>query len=567
MRRAFAMWAAVLAASFHFGTLACAQEPNGAAASSSAGVAATKEQTCRVSGVVVKMADGTPLKNAIVQLTSNEDQGHTIAARTGADGTFALINIPAGKYGLVVSRSGYVAAEYGQQKPSDPGAMLSLSPGQEKKSLLFKLMPAAVIAGRVLDEDGEPMQHSQVTAAKEVYNQGRRTLATRAMASTDDLGQFRLFGLAPGRYFVSAMDPQWRNPIGDREFLPASQRGQERGSTKTYYPGTADPAKAAAISVREGEEVPGADIILRVVPVFRVRGRVFNQAAQKGGMGVNLQLSPRVRGQEWSFSRGYAESKPDGTFEFSGVVPGSYTVTALWGNEGSSFSTRERIEVRDSDVEGVTLVLGWGVTISGRVQWEGKPIVDEELSVHLQPTDGAFGYGMGYGAVAKNEEFALKGISDGDYQFWLNGLSKDCYIKDIVYGSTHSADGVIAVKGGAEPLEVIVSSRGARVQGAVVDKDGLPASGVWVVAVPEEAKRSNFRLFKSQTTDQYGKFDLHGLAPGSYQIFSWTGIENGEWQDEEFLKQYERKGESVEVRDDDVKTVNLAVIEKKSERE
>ena len=87
-----------------------------------------------------------------------------------------------------------------------------------------------------------------------------------------------------------------------------------------------------------------------------------------------------------------------------------------------------------------------------------------------------------------------------------------------------------------------------------------------MVAVPDEARRSNSKLFKSQTTDQYGKFDLHGLAPGTYKMFSWTGIENGEWEDADFLKPFEDKAESVELQDDDAKSVNLKVIEKKSER-
>ena len=85
-----------------------------------------------------------------------------------------------------------------------------------------------------------------------------------------------------------------------------------------------------------------------------------------------------------------------------------------------------------------------------------------------------------------------------------------------------------------------------------------------MVAVPDEARRTNFKLFKSQTTDQYGKFELRGLAPGSYKIFSWTGIEKDEWEDADFLKPFEDKGETVELHDEDVKTVNLKVIEKKS---
>jgi hypothetical protein len=103
------------------------------------------------------------------------------------------------------------------------------------------------------------------------------------------------------------------------------------------------------------------------------------------------------------------------------------------------------------------------------------------------------------------------------------------------------------------------------VQGAAVDNDGLPAPGAWVVAVPEEARRGNSRLFKAQTTDQYGKFDLRGLAPGWYKIFSFSGVQQGEWEDPEFLKTQEAKGESVEVRDEDVKTVNPKLIEQNSE--
>jgi hypothetical protein len=88
--------------------------------------------------------------------------------------------------------------------------------------------------------------------------------------------------------------------------------------------------------------------------------------------------------------------------------------------------------------------------------------------------------------------------------------------------------------------------------------------GRGVVAVPDEARRGNSRLFKSQTADQYGKYDLHGLAPGSYRIFAWTGIEQGEWEDPEFLRSQEAKGELLELRDEDARTVDLKMIEKKS---
>jgi protocatechuate 3,4-dioxygenase beta subunit len=89
------------------------------------------------------------------------------------------------------------------------------SSGESKKDLLFRLIPAAVIAGRVFDEDGEAVPNATVTASREAYHEGRRTLATTAEASTDDLGSFRLFGLAPGRYYLSATERHWGQVVGE----------------------------------------------------------------------------------------------------------------------------------------------------------------------------------------------------------------------------------------------------------------------------------------------------------------------------------------------------------------
>src|SRR5262249_10088247 len=146
-----------------------------------------------------------------------EDREHTIAAKTSADGRYELRNVPAGRDKLKVTRNGYVEMEYGQRKPSDPGATLALSEGENKESINFRLIPASVIAGRIFDEDGEPMQKAAVLASRETFHEGRRTLQSVGAAGTDDLGQFRIFDLAPGRYFVSVLQRDYA-VAGDREF-------------------------------------------------------------------------------------------------------------------------------------------------------------------------------------------------------------------------------------------------------------------------------------------------------------------------------------------------------------
>ena len=552
---------------FFFGTVLLAQGQAPAAGGMAGSAKGAKEETCRIKGMVVKLADGTPLKNATVRLENGDNREHTIAAKTSGDGRYELRNVPPGRYKVKVTRNGYVEMEYGQRKPSDPGATLALSPGETKEPIDFRLIPAAVIAGKIFDEDGEPVWHAIVMVSRDTYRDGARTLVSVDVALANDLGEYRLSGLAPGRYFVSAQERDWTAVTGDREFTVGDKQG-DRGYIKTYYPGTQDLAKASLIAVKEGEEVPGVDIQLKQVSVYRIRGRVLNQITHKGGSNAYLQLIARSKRLDWDFGGGQQVLKSDGSFEFPNVAPGSYSLLAYWEDQGKMYSTQERIDMGESDIDGVTLVIGSGATIAGNVRWEGKPSLEQdELTVSIQPTDMPFTW-QGSARVEANQQFMLKDVGDGEYKVSVGGFGKDCYIKDTVYGETHSADGVIAVgKGGGEHLEITISSHGARIGGAVVDKDGLPATGVWVVAVPEEAKRTNFRLFKAQTTDQYGKFDLHGLAPGTYKLFSWTAIESNVWEDADFLKPFEEKGELTELADGDVKTANLKVIETKGQQQ
>jgi hypothetical protein len=110
---------------------------------------------------------------------------------------------------------------------------------------------------------------------------------------------------------------------------------------------------------------------------------------------------------------------------------------------------------------------------------------------------------------------------------------------------------------------VTLSSRGARVHGAATDEDSLPAAGVWVALVPDsEARRAKHRLYKSQTTDQYGHFDLRGITPGDYRLFSWSQADEGAWEDPDFIKPLldKNRGEKISVQEGDTKTVNVLAI-------
>jgi hypothetical protein len=483
-----------------------------------------KKDECSIAGMVVKLAGSEPLRKVTVQLESADDRTRSIFTSTDAGGRFQLKRLDPGRYRLTVMRNGFVTQEYGQKAPDDPGSALTLRPGQDLKDLLFRLLPSAVIAGRVIDEDGEPVPWTELSALREIYSEGKRMPAMEATVTTNDLGEYRLFGLRPGRYFVSAMH-------AGRIPLSASQSA-EQGYAPTFYPGSPDPAKAVALTIKAGEEIPSVEIMLRPLTAFTVRGRVYNMVSKRSNAGVMVQLVPRNTGLAWNFQGGAQANveNQDGTFEIHAVLPGSYTALAYWFDEGKRYQARQALEVGNADVDSVALTIAPGMALSGHVQWEGQPslLARGELTVLVRGTESEHAYGSS--TRVAGDTFTLKDVSEGVYRLNVFGQSQDCFLKSVRFGGTESLDEGFTVRRGVEAaLEVTLSSRGARIQGAVADADNLPAAGVWVVLVPDEPRRNQFRLYQARTTDQYGRFDLRGVAPGSYKLFSWEKVEQGEW--------------------------------------
>jgi hypothetical protein len=537
-----------------------------AALSSTAQVRNTSTDTarpsaCSVSGLVVKLEGSAPLPSSTVRLQSIDDHSRTFSGVTDLGGRFEVKGIAPGRYRLRVIRNGYVTQEYGQKTPNDPGAVLALSPGQDLKDLLFRLLPAAVISGRVQNENGDPLPWVRVSALRATYTRGKRTLSGEVTVVTNDLGEYRLFGLRPGRYFISAIyKPGQRLEPGEDD-EDAADTGKS-GYVTTYYPNSPDPAKGIAVSIKTGDEISSTDFLLEPTTVYSIRGHVNNFPARRNSATVILALEPRSTGLGWSIpTRQSLVDKPDGAFEIQSVLPGSYTLTAFWFDDGRRYQARQSVDITNIDAEGLQLNLLPGMDIRGVINWDPKPGLDKDLlTVSVRPVGTAFLYGA-QARVGSNGLFSLRDISEGIYRLSTSGQTQDCYLKSIRYAGMEVSDDEFSVIHGTQAiLEVTISSRGAHIQGTVTDADGLPAVGVWVALVPDAAHQSEFHLFKHQTTDQYGRFDIHGIAPGDYKLFSWEQVEPNAWEDPDFLKQFEAKGQSVSLQEGDGKSMDLVAI-------
>jgi Carboxypeptidase regulatory-like domain len=498
------------------------------------------EDMCTIEGVVLKAATGDPLKKAVLTLTKEEGRNQPKNATSDASGRFQLKDIEPGRYHLSAARNGYVTQEYGQRATHGSGTILTLTSGQKIKDISFRLIPAAVIAGHVYDEDGEPVVEAEVQALRFQYEKGQRKLTLFHMVRTNDLGEYRLYGLAPGQYYVNAS----YNP---HRF---GREGLEAGYAAVYYPGSADPNRASVLDLHAGDELPGIDFTLVQVKTFNVKGRVYDAVNSRPGIHTMVLLEPRnAEVRTWTITSQNSVQDPQGAFELRGVVPGSYYVLAINTEGDKQYTAREAIEVSDSDVEGVSLVIGPGIDLKGRIRVEGNAALDPSvLNIWLQPREEGMHIAGGRPSIKPDGTFAISNVGDGDYQFEMWGLPEDFYLKTARLGGSDVLASDLSVNRKQPPgaLDVVLSPNGGRIDGRVLKED-KPFSGATVVLVPEEGRRKEERLYESTSTDQDGQFSIRGIAPGDYTLFAWETIEHGAYMDPDFLRPYKDRGKPIHV--------------------
>jgi hypothetical protein len=518
-------------------------------AAQQAPVASVEKAT--IEGLVVSAGTGEPLRRAVTMLRQVEGREPPYATSTDASGHFILKDIGPGRYRLWVERNGYVRQEYGQRAANRPGTILTLRPGQHLRDVVLRLIPTGAITGRVYDEAGEPIEGGRIRALRHSYEQDQRQFVQAATTVTNDRGEYRLYGLPPGHYYVSATytPALAREVAGATAAQPTAGSILEEGYAPTYYPGTNDPSRAAPVALGAGEEVRGLDLALLPKRTVRVLGRVFNAASGRPGRGAMLWLHARESGARGPvFRKQTVVEDAQGGFEFRGVTAGSYTLWANWSEEGEVYRARQTLDVGDADVDGISLGLAPGIDLKGRVRIEGNRQPNlTDLRVVLQPRDDPE---MGRASVSVKPDgtFVLKNIACEVCDVTVAGAPEDSYLKLARLGSDNVLEAGLSLARGRQPnaLELVLSSAGGQIDGVVVSKQQGFDSAL-VVLVPEPPHRGQPRLYQTTTTDQYGHFTLRGIAPGDYKLFAWEDIEAGAYQDADFLRPYEERGETLRV--------------------
>jgi protocatechuate 3,4-dioxygenase beta subunit len=526
-----------------------------------------------VAGVVSKDPSSEPLRKALIELIAeSQSDGGNYTALTAADGSFRIENIVPGRYRLFVERTGY--QEIDKQRRRIEGRVLTLSAGQEMKDVVIRLQAAAVVEGRVTDEDGDPMPEAQVAVLRQTFISGRSHWEQVGAERTNDLGEYRIAGLAAGSYFVSVTPPpDFRSLIETTGNAPATTHGNPAPSDKpppsvyqtTYYPGTRDRGQASPVQLHAGDDFP-VSFSLTPSPSLTIRGWVVN-------LPPGATAAIMLQSKDFNLVLNGAEMHKDGSFEIRDISPGAYTILATVDNAAVPMIARQPLRITES-VEGIRLAPQTGGTIRGRVQMEagGKARPDgSQMFLLLRSADGdddALGsVTMGEGIstlahVSADGSFEWNNVPAGHYSVQIADASAmpDWFLKSVAAGGREAVDSGFSVSGGVTALNLVASANGAITEGVATHQKDEPLADAVVVAVPAERFRGHPERYRKALTDQSGRFTLRGLPPGDYTILAWESVDGEAYYNPEFLRSYEGQGRQVHLEEGRRASITLKAI-------
>lgn len=552
-------------------------------------------------GKVLSADDGGPVANAIVEARRFGAEQTPYVTESSGEGAFVLNNLQPGEYRLFVKRTGFVTAEYGQRTLAGKGTAVQVAGGQRVANLQVRLTATAAFHGRVIDGSGRPFVKAYVKALRVTYRNGQRTLSPVQTTITDDLGEYRIFWLTPGQYYVAATAPDWgilgdglvfggstsptpvSGTLGSRYFgLGANPLAVQRGTaaaeassrlySTVYFPNTTDERAAQLLDLGPSANLGGIDFLLAPVKTRRIKGVLVDAdtgqpPATTPGFATSIWSSPRLDGPG-------SIANQNGEFDIqTGPGPAILTTRAGRSNRGG----RIAIPAGETDITGIRIIVSGGFSIAGQISVESSadstPVKLAGLRVLLRGDPELLTSGTAQpGAVSETGSFTLENVAAGEYRVDVAPIldlnapapaAPEAFVESIRYGDTDVLNGSFRIDAAPEAgttLKIVISNKWGSASGTVLDSGSKPSVASTVVVVPDPDHRRRRDLFKSVTTDASGRFQFNRLAPGVYKMFAWEEVDPGIWNDAAFMSRYEDRGKEIRIGEGGNGEIQLTVI-------
>jgi len=490
---------------------------------------------------------GKPAANAVITVMEADlkpDAGESglrlpiqAKTRTDGDGRYLVGGLAEGRYVVSAMLKAFVAtAGFGDPSLS---RKVTLDEGEAREKIDFALIRGGVMTGKVMDDEGAPLIARRVQLYT-LDEQGRKGHYQGPfmyeMLQTDDRGVYRIYGLPPGRYIISAGGEGGGNPT----------RGGGGKFALTYHPDTTDEKQARVIEIKEGSEVTDIDIRFGSArKTYEAAGRVVDRETGKPVPRINVSGWSKVElGGTSSVFSTTAITDLQGAFKLSGLPPGRYEAEAMDSlGETGYRSDAVGFEITNDNVSGVEVKVFLGASVSGIVVIEGadaaagKQLQSITVYPSVSPPIDAAGdaneraSGTQYykpGRVNADGSFTIKGLQACGVGFYLSGGLR---IKRIERDGVEVKD-AIEVRPGDKVTGVrIVAHRAqGRIRGQVQFTGGALPDG-WLLqaraSLPVSADElkpgarmpvSVGRAGGYASVDEKGRFVIERVPAGEYEL-------------------------------------------------
>jgi carboxypeptidase family protein len=516
--------------------------------------------TASIRGRAVDAASGRPLSRVEIR-ASAAGVPQQAGGLTDGDGGYGLDGLPAGTYTVIATKANYVRTSWGEQRPEGPGKRIVLADGQKLDDINFSLTRAGAVTGTIVDEFGDPVTDVIVTAMRYQYIQGsRRLMPTGRGGQTNDIGEFRIYGLSPGQYYISATLRNFMASIADTS--------DRTGYAATLYPGTGNVAEAQRLTIAAGQTVAGINLALLPIRTARVSGTATDAEGKPiaGGM-----IAVTQRFGVALMAGTVSPVRPDGKFTISGLTPGDYTLRL---NVPTGETAVADLSVSGSDINGVQVVVTRPSIIRGRLVFIASP----SPAGPLKPTAIDLG-AVRDSLIGQPARSAARIKDDGTFEILLPaghvllraapvpaaaGTTPPWRLNRVIVSDIDVADAGIDVPPDATIEDVVVemTSRSNEALGRVTDAGGNIVRDCFVIVFAQDPARwtAQTRYLGVASPGVDDLFHVR-LLPGDYYAVAMSDVETGAWTDPEFLSQARDRATRFSIADGEKKTIDLPLSE------